>query len=1009
MIIELQLQIDQLKSQAAQAESAIKNFGSTVESQGSKLTEFKRLALGVFGGNILTQGIMGLQGVIKGVVEDTNRWQATLAKTNAIIQSTGGVAGVTTKALEEQAHQLQQITKVDEQVILNGENVMATFTNVRNAVGKNNDVFNQATKAALDISSVMGEDLVSANVQLGKALSDPILGMTALHRIGVTFTAQQKEQIKTMVDSGNTLGAQKVILQEVNREFGGAAKAAGETFGAQIKGLILNLKDFGKEVVARVIPVLQDLGKIMGYIIDTFIKPMINFIKQNSAAIEIFVGVLGTAFVAYKTYTAVMAASKLATEAWYAATLIAKGVKIADIAVTEGLTGAMTALDAVMNANPIMLVVAAAAALAAGFVILWNHSETFRKIIVGAMQQVIKAVGFVIGAVGDLITAFLKFETGPLRAILKVAAALHFPGAKDALNFINDGIKDVGNFFDGAKKKVDGFADNLDSLKNKKIALPDLFPKAKEGESKTPLGAALPQADDAAKLKKDATAAASALKKKHSELVALEKKYTAELGRERVEQAKLDIEHSKILNEQKTKEAEALKSYNVAVEKINEEFNKSKAKLDSQRRKEEDAANDAHDKAAFKAFQSFNDAKERAESTYADASLRALQSFNDAKARAQQTADDATVKAIETAADKQQSIVQKSMDLLRNAFAGATKFSLADLFKTDESADKVVVDLKDRLAKIIKLQQDAGKLAAAGYSQNFIQEVVAAGPDQGDQMAQSILTASKETQDQLKDLYKQVNDASDNGMNDLAKTMNSGGHLATQALIDEYNAVPLDLAKSLTAIQDTLRDSIVAAQKTYDEAMASAAKSRDESIADAQKTYNEAMASINEDLKNKLADIKEAYDQNLEDLTTKQTEALADAGKSYKEAIAQIAADTKVKLDDLQTQLDALLAKIRATQTAMAGLGMSGSYGASTYPNYSGLSNGGSISNAPYQYQDRGSGGSVSIYQNITNTGTDTSQTTSATLAGLKYGSTQVIATNIGAPTPMSGSSARAY
>ena len=48
---------------------------------------------------------------------------------------------------------------------------------------------------------------------VGKALNDPLKGLTALSRIGVQFTAQQQEQIKAMVEVGDVAGAQKIILR----------------------------------------------------------------------------------------------------------------------------------------------------------------------------------------------------------------------------------------------------------------------------------------------------------------------------------------------------------------------------------------------------------------------------------------------------------------------------------------------------------------------------------------------------------------------------------------------------------------------------------------------------------------------------------------------------------------------------------------------------------------------------------------------------------------------------
>jgi hypothetical protein len=76
------------------------------------------------------------------------------------------------------------------------------------------------------MSVALGQDMKSSAIQLGKALNDPIKGVTALQRVGVSFTASQKDQIKTLVESGRTLDAQKIILGELTKEFGGSAEAA---------------------------------------------------------------------------------------------------------------------------------------------------------------------------------------------------------------------------------------------------------------------------------------------------------------------------------------------------------------------------------------------------------------------------------------------------------------------------------------------------------------------------------------------------------------------------------------------------------------------------------------------------------------------------------------------------------------------------------------------------------------------------------------------------------------
>src|SRR5688572_6484355 len=145
--------------------------------------------------------------------------------TEAVIKSTGGAAGVTAAQVEKLAGNLSKVAAVDDEVIQSAANVLLTFTRVKDQVGAGNDVFTRTTAAALDMSAALGGDLQGSVLQLGKALNDPVAGMSALTRSGVSFTEQQKDQIKTLAESGDLLGAQKIILAEVNQEFAGAAAA----------------------------------------------------------------------------------------------------------------------------------------------------------------------------------------------------------------------------------------------------------------------------------------------------------------------------------------------------------------------------------------------------------------------------------------------------------------------------------------------------------------------------------------------------------------------------------------------------------------------------------------------------------------------------------------------------------------------------------------------------------------------------------------------------------------
>ena len=109
------------------------------------------------------------------------------------------------------------------------------------------------------MSVALGQDTTTSAMQLGKALNDPIKGMTALRRVGVTFTEAQEKQIKKLQESGDTMGAQKIILRELRDEFGGSAKAAGETFGGQINILRERFNNWAGDMVGKAIPMLKRL------------------------------------------------------------------------------------------------------------------------------------------------------------------------------------------------------------------------------------------------------------------------------------------------------------------------------------------------------------------------------------------------------------------------------------------------------------------------------------------------------------------------------------------------------------------------------------------------------------------------------------------------------------------------------------------------------------------------------------------------------------------------------
>jgi hypothetical protein len=199
-------------------------------------------------------GFVALGAAAKVGWDEFMQGQKVAAQTAAAIKSTGAAANVTAKQIDDLSTSLMNKSGIDDEAIASGANLLLTFTNIRNEAGKGRDIFNQATAAALDLSVAFGKDMASSSILVGKALNDPIKGISALSKVGVTFTESQKAAIKSMVAMGDTAGAQKLILAELARETGGSAAALGQTLPGQIEIAKQQFSNLAGEVVGKVVP-----------------------------------------------------------------------------------------------------------------------------------------------------------------------------------------------------------------------------------------------------------------------------------------------------------------------------------------------------------------------------------------------------------------------------------------------------------------------------------------------------------------------------------------------------------------------------------------------------------------------------------------------------------------------------------------------------------------------------------------------------------------------------------
>lgn len=238
---------------------------------------FGKLQVGIAAG---IGAIVSVGYAVGNIIDGMNAMEDQVAQTNAVIKSTGGISGMTADELIGLADAFEDTTKFAAEQTLEAENLLLTFTNI------GEEVFPQATETLLDMATAMGTDAKSGAIQLGKALNDPSEGISALTRVGVTFTEEQKNLIKSLQDSGDMAGAQTVILQELQKEFGGSAKAAGQTLSGQLAILNNAFGEASEELLTGLMPTLQGFA---GYVIENMpaIKEVLGDVGDNLTALGI--------------------------------------------------------------------------------------------------------------------------------------------------------------------------------------------------------------------------------------------------------------------------------------------------------------------------------------------------------------------------------------------------------------------------------------------------------------------------------------------------------------------------------------------------------------------------------------------------------------------------------------------------------------------------------------------------------------------------------------------------
>ncbi len=201
----------------------------------------------------LRSGVDALGSVFASSLKEASGYEDAVAGLDAVLKATNNTAGGSRAQLLADAEAYEQATRFSDEMVISAQKVMLTFTNIGATA------FPGAMAAAMDLSTVLGQDLQSSAAMVGKALDDPIQGMADLEKAGISFTEEQKNAVKDLVAQGKDWQAQGEILAVLESRFGDAAQAAGGTFSGQLAILKNSFGDLLQTLGSTFLPLLKDL------------------------------------------------------------------------------------------------------------------------------------------------------------------------------------------------------------------------------------------------------------------------------------------------------------------------------------------------------------------------------------------------------------------------------------------------------------------------------------------------------------------------------------------------------------------------------------------------------------------------------------------------------------------------------------------------------------------------------------------------------------------------------
>ena len=141
----------------------------------------------------------------------------------AVWKNVGASTGKTAEQVDALAEALEKQTYFSSESIKEAGLLLAATESLTE------EGFDRALQASLDLAAAMGEDVTSAASTLAKAIQEPEAALSRLKSVGVSFTDEEKAQIKALAEANDEYAAQDIILTKIEQKYKDVAKAINNT------------------------------------------------------------------------------------------------------------------------------------------------------------------------------------------------------------------------------------------------------------------------------------------------------------------------------------------------------------------------------------------------------------------------------------------------------------------------------------------------------------------------------------------------------------------------------------------------------------------------------------------------------------------------------------------------------------------------------------------------------------------------------------------------------------